>query len=320
MANDPIGTRRAVAVLVRADGGGRSVAIQNQTSGVINVLGDESMRRDGNAVSWTNFTLSNAGALRKTAGAGLARIDVNSGTNTGSITAQSGELRFSGPITQTEGELVLSGGAMGCDNALTLNGGVLRGFGTVKGSLSNNATVRVGTPVGRIAVEGSYSQGTSGILEIELGGTNAGTEFDQLAVTGAVSLGGKLQLTRVSSYTPATPAIFDVVTYSSRTGSFAATEGSDLGLGLDLRSLADASHYWLWIFSPAPPAFTTHPLSQSVLVGGAVSFVVTVSGGPPPTVQWRKNGSDIAGATGTTLTLSECAGGCGRQLFCRGHE
>lgn len=52
------------------------------------------------------------------------------------------------------------------------------------------------------------------------------------------------------------------------------------------------------------PSFTTHPQSQSAAVGGTVTFTVAASGTPAPTLQWRKDGANIGGATDTTLTLT----------------
>jgi hypothetical protein len=51
------------------------------------------------------------------------------------------------------------------------------------------------------------------------------------------------------------------------------------------------------------PAFTTQPASKSAAVGTTVSFAITVTGYPTPSVVWRKNGVALSGATGTTLTL-----------------
>ncbi len=55
---------------------------------------------------------------------------------------------------------------------------------------------------------------------------------------------------------------------------------------------------------PTAPSFTTQPASQSANVGGSVTFTAAASGTPAPTYQWKKNGTDIAGATGTALALT----------------
>jgi hypothetical protein len=55
---------------------------------------------------------------------------------------------------------------------------------------------------------------------------------------------------------------------------------------------------------PLPVTISTQPISQSVNVGGTVSFSVAASGSGSLTYQWSKNGGAIAGATGSTLTLN----------------
>jgi pectate lyase len=52
-----------------------------------------------------------------------------------------------------------------------------------------------------------------------------------------------------------------------------------------------------------PPTITTQPASQTANVGTNVVFTVAV-GGTAPFYQWQKNGSDIAGANGPSLTLT----------------
>jgi formylglycine-generating enzyme required for sulfatase activity len=51
------------------------------------------------------------------------------------------------------------------------------------------------------------------------------------------------------------------------------------------------------------PAFTTHPLNVTVAVGGAATFT-TATVGTGITKQWRKNGVNIAGQTGDSLSLT----------------
>jgi hypothetical protein len=51
------------------------------------------------------------------------------------------------------------------------------------------------------------------------------------------------------------------------------------------------------------PLFSSQPQATVVAPGGSASFTVVNAGSPAPTLQWQKNGVDIAGATAATLTL-----------------
>ena len=52
--------------------------------------------------------------------------------------------------------------------------------------------------------------------------------------------------------------------------------------------------------APVAPAITTQPMSQAVATGQTASFSVAATGTEPLAYQWKKNGSDIAGATSST--------------------
>ena len=82
--------------------------------------------------------------------------------------------------------------------------------------------------------------------------------------------------------------------------------------------------------APAAPAFTTQPVSQSVVAGAAATFAVVATGSPAPALQWRINGVNLAdgaqasgmctgavaaGANGATLTLTSVPIGCGGAVF-----
>jgi len=53
-----------------------------------------------------------------------------------------------------------------------------------------------------------------------------------------------------------------------------------------------------------PPTITVQPAGQTVLAGATASFTATAVGTPPLSYQWRLNGTNLPGATGTLLTLS----------------
>ena len=53
-----------------------------------------------------------------------------------------------------------------------------------------------------------------------------------------------------------------------------------------------------------PPAITAQPTNLVVVAGASANFNVTAAGTLPLSYQWRFNGADIAGATGTSLVLT----------------
>jgi hypothetical protein len=53
-----------------------------------------------------------------------------------------------------------------------------------------------------------------------------------------------------------------------------------------------------------PPVIVAPPSSVTVLGGTAASLSVTASGSPPLAYQWRKNGTNVAGATGPVLAFA----------------
>jgi len=63
------------------------------------------------------------------------------------------------------------------------------------------------------------------------------------------------------------------------------------------------------IISGLPPAITTSPVSQTVTAGSNLTLSVSISGSPPFTYQWRKDGIPISSATASALTLTNVQDG-----------
>jgi hypothetical protein len=55
---------------------------------------------------------------------------------------------------------------------------------------------------------------------------------------------------------------------------------------------------------PVAPAITAQPESLTVNEGTSASFTVAASGNPTPSFQWKKDGTDIDGATSATYSIS----------------
>jgi hypothetical protein len=52
------------------------------------------------------------------------------------------------------------------------------------------------------------------------------------------------------------------------------------------------------------PSVSTPPASQTICASSSVTFSVTATGTPTPTYQWRKNGTNISGATASSYTIN----------------
>ncbi len=97
--------------------------------------------------------------------------------------------------------------------------GTISGVGTVAGLLNNNsATLAPGNGPGIFTVDGDYTQGVGGTLAIEIGGSGPG-QFDALHISGAADFAGDLFVTLINAFNPTTEFDFDILDFSSATGS-----------------------------------------------------------------------------------------------------
>jgi len=115
------------------------------------------------------------------------------------------------------------------DTLLHMNGGEFRGNASISGHVVNDTgIVRPGgtDAAGEIDVQGIYAQRQNGKLDIELGGTSAGSEYD-LIRSDRSELAGSLRLHLIDDYVPASTHLLTPVlwTDSTRIGSFDAVEG-----------------------------------------------------------------------------------------------
>jgi hypothetical protein len=199
----------------------------------------------------------NTGSLKKSAGTAttlsgsvtnLATLEVDAGKltiagdlqNQGDVIVNAGAtLQVDGVFTQLAGTLTLTNGTLTVtpgDKLLNLQGGALYGTGTINANVFNSAQIFPGGDgtTGILTINGNYTQTADGVLSIDLGGTTAGTGYDQLKVNGAATLGGTLLVNLVGAYMPVLGDTFQVMTFTSHTGDFAAVTFPTLDGGLFL--------------------------------------------------------------------------------------
>ncbi len=103
-----------------------------------------------------------------------------------------------------------------------LNSGFLFGNGSISSSVTNAATIAPGLSPGVIFIAGNYTQTASGVLNIEVQGTNVATpDFDQIIVTGTATLDGTLNVSLLNNFLPDKSEAFRIIQAASRTGDFA---------------------------------------------------------------------------------------------------
>ena len=116
---------------------------------------------------------------------------------------------------------------MQANGTFAVTGGSLSGVGTVTANVSNSGQINPGNGgAGTLAIVGTYTQAAGGTLNIELGGLTAGSQHDQLTVSGAATLNGTLNVTLINGFSPAVNDNFIVLTFASRSGAFSTIAGN----------------------------------------------------------------------------------------------
>jgi hypothetical protein len=115
--------------------------------------------------------------------------------------------------------------AGGGTTGVVLTGGTIQGAGTLKTNVSSSAAINVGDAgkAGLLSITGTYTQLSSGTMNVSIGGTTVGTQYSQLKVSGTASLGGTLTAALVNAFTPTVGQSFTVLTGSSVSGTFTNT-------------------------------------------------------------------------------------------------
>jgi fibronectin-binding autotransporter adhesin len=147
---------------------GAGTTLVNAATGLFDLQGT-----GGVSYSATKGAIINRGLFRKRNDSGTATVDCNYSNDGGTIEIQSGNLDLPGTIA--------------------LNKGTLEGPGILYAPVINaDGTVRRGSSPGKLTVFGDYTQSGTGNDIVQLNGPNAGSDYDQVAVVGKVTLGGTL--------------------------------------------------------------------------------------------------------------------------------
>jgi T5SS/PEP-CTERM-associated repeat protein len=169
-------------------------------------------------VSGVGSTWSMTGRL-SIGGDGATNVDGDTGAlniGPGGIVGVNGET-----VLFPKGTLKLEGGTLSTSSIRFQNAGGQFNWtsgtlhvGSYTGSLTNSAGVLAPGAVsfGSTTISGNYTQQPAGTLQIEIGGTTSGTQYDTVGVTGnTTTLGGLLQLSLLNGFIPTNANSFTVL-------------------------------------------------------------------------------------------------------------
>ncbi len=309
------------------------VALENRSSGLLDFAGD-----GGIGSGFNPGPILNAGTVEKTGGTGTSTIGIPF-SNTGTVEAGSGTLAFTSSVTQLASN-ALTGGTWNALNGATLalpsgttiatnqatvtlqgTGATMTGLGslaansgslsllagaglTTPGPLSNSGSLTLG-PGSTLTVAGDFTQGSSGSLQFQIGGTPASGGFGQVSVTGSAALAGTIDDALVGKFGPAAGTTYQVMTFASQTGQFATVDSPQFHGGAFLQVQTNPGNVTLSTSTAvADLALTSATLQTSTAQPGqavTVNYQVTDQASTTPVSSWVDS---IFLTSGTTIDSS----------------
>ena len=209
------------------------ITLTGSTSQIVNDL------NSANALA--NFATNTTTASFSLLSGKLINTTVTSGnfSNSGKVTVGVGSgFQISAPspltptYTQTAGTTTVDG-VLTAAGGVTIQAGKVFGRGTIASTVVSSGSVTAGdsaTKAGKLSLS-TYTQKSSGSLNLQIGGLTAGTQYSQLAVANGVSLNGTLNIKVVNGFIPAIGNSFIILTGSARSGTFALVNGLTIPTG-----------------------------------------------------------------------------------------
>ena len=298
-----------MATLVGAVGSDNGLALENgaefvnEPGGIFTILTSGPITSDGTATAFVNQgsliqpataigqTIIEPAFTQTTTGTTVVIVSNltldgsgSSATNAGSVTVESGgTLSVSTDYDQSAGSTTLIQGVFSGVN-LNVDGGTLSGIGVVNANVTNSGQVIPGGTgaAGLLTIDGNYVQSAAGSLDVELGGTMAGSQYDQIAVSGTASLGGLVNVALISTFAPTLNNAFQILTFASSSGNFGFYNGIVLGYRLFLDPTLNPTNLTLTVQPAVTTTTLSTPASPSVS-GQGVTLTATVTMALPPT-------------------------------------
>jgi hypothetical protein len=212
--------------------GGTSSVTGSQTGGKVTIT-QGNLSLGSTSAGTTAYSLS--GGILATPGVVLGNVTSGAGTSVFTLSG-TGKLLSSGTVVGNQGagaiqNFIVNGGTLAASaidmTKLTTSGATA----ATPATLFNNGGILAPGDIGaagKTTITGSYSNAPSAVLAIDIGGTSQGSAFtnapgyyDTLSVTVGAVLDGRLYVSLINGYVPASTATkFTVLTSTGLSGSF----------------------------------------------------------------------------------------------------
>lgn len=235
--------------------------------------------------------MTNEGTISTLSGSGGNRTLSMVVDNHGLIDLQVGTtVGFSGADHQNAGTFeVHSNSTIHGTSFTNLDGGRFESEASITNNITpmhNDGIWAMGFGIGSMHMTGSWSQGSTGKLEIELGGLTAATEYDQMTMSGTATLDGEVMLKAANGYDPKFGDQFVILICNSTSGDFTGvTYDGNLPLGYGFQLVNTGTTVIAQVV-------------QVIVDAGNGSTVDVTLSGPVPGQAGRNNHFQVNGLTG----------------------
>ena len=186
------------------------------------------------------------------------------------------EIRVEAYEIHNAGEIELRGGDLTGSGVELINTGEFRGRGTFvstgDGIFDNQGTLAVGdleafgedetAEIGALLIVADFTQDTTGQLLLDLAGDVPGSEYDQLLVAGAATLGGRLEVSLLEGFVPLPGQPLEIFTaLGGVQGTFDEVLVTTSLIGLD----------WELVYAPTSVSLLINSLAGDFNADGTIS-------------------------------------------------